>query len=323
MNPVIRPTKLVLEGGGTLGIAYVGALSVLHKKGILKNIKHFAGTSVGAILASALALGADYKFVKDIIYNLDFNVFLDSSYGIIRDLWRLFTTYGFYKGDAVVEWLEICYKKTGHSPNITFKEAHDTLGTTLTVVGTNLSQQKPEYYNFINTPDMPIKDAVRISMSIPYFFKPIIRNNDILVDGGVLNNYPSNIFSTFENENDSFYHFIGIRVDKQMEIEHKYSPIRNIVDFSKSFIDTWMNQNSKMYVSKNDWIRSIVINIDNKSSTDFNISNEDKDFLYTRGKQSAEQFIDSIPKYIPTISKNAIEEHNKDIYDLSDYMRIK
>ena len=49
--------NLVFEGGGVKGIAYVGALEVLDREGILKDIKRVAGTSAGAMVAVLIGLG--------------------------------------------------------------------------------------------------------------------------------------------------------------------------------------------------------------------------------------------------------------------------
>ncbi len=49
--------NLVFEGGGVKGIAYVGALEVLEKEGILGSIERVAGTSAGAMVAVLVALG--------------------------------------------------------------------------------------------------------------------------------------------------------------------------------------------------------------------------------------------------------------------------
>ena len=43
--------NLVFEGGGVKGIAYVGALEVLDREGILNDIERVAGTSAGAMVA--------------------------------------------------------------------------------------------------------------------------------------------------------------------------------------------------------------------------------------------------------------------------------
>ena len=48
--------NLVFEGGGVKGIAYVGAMEILEKRGILQNIERVGGTSAGAINAVLLAL---------------------------------------------------------------------------------------------------------------------------------------------------------------------------------------------------------------------------------------------------------------------------
>ena len=56
--------NLVFEGGGVKGIAYVGALEVLDKEGILKNIKRVAGTSAGAMVA--VLVGLNYTATEKI-----------------------------------------------------------------------------------------------------------------------------------------------------------------------------------------------------------------------------------------------------------------
>ena len=50
--------NLVFEGGGVKGIAYAGAIGVLERKGILKDIRRAGGASAGAITAALLAAGA-------------------------------------------------------------------------------------------------------------------------------------------------------------------------------------------------------------------------------------------------------------------------
>ena len=76
--------NLVFEGGGVKGIAYVGALEVLDKEGILKDIKRVAGTSAGALVAVLIGLGYSAKELKDILWSINFQNFLDSSWGVIR-----------------------------------------------------------------------------------------------------------------------------------------------------------------------------------------------------------------------------------------------
>ena len=71
------PDNLVLQGGATKGIAYVGALEALEKQGALKNLKRVAGTSAGAITATLLAVGYTPEEMKKILMEFDFKSLLD------------------------------------------------------------------------------------------------------------------------------------------------------------------------------------------------------------------------------------------------------
>ena len=64
--------NLVFEGGGVKGIAYVGALEVLDKEGILRNIERVAGTSAGAMVAVLVGLGYTTKEISDILWDINF-----------------------------------------------------------------------------------------------------------------------------------------------------------------------------------------------------------------------------------------------------------
>lgn len=81
--------NLVFEGGGVKGIAYVGAMKVLEKEGILKNIKRVGGTSAGSINAVLLAAGFSNQEILKIMNELDFNDFKDDSWGALRNMTRL------------------------------------------------------------------------------------------------------------------------------------------------------------------------------------------------------------------------------------------
>jgi NTE family protein len=168
--------NLVFEGGGVKGIAYGGALKVLDEKKILPGIIRVGGTSAGAINAALLALGFSFQEVSDIIAATNFKDFEDKSNFIFGNMRRILKYYGWYKGDAFTRWIgEKIKKKTGKE-NFTFGELKEAVkGNTpgyreLYLAVTNLSQQKIEIYSHERTPDIAIKDAVRMSMSIPLYF---------------------------------------------------------------------------------------------------------------------------------------------------------
>lgn len=66
---------------------------------------------------------------------------------------------------------------------VTFKQFFEMTGTDLVVTGTNLRTSEPKYFSVYHTPDFPVIDAVGISMSIPFIFKPVVVNYP--VDGNI------------------------------------------------------------------------------------------------------------------------------------------
>jgi len=191
--------NLVFEGGGVKGIAYVGAMEVLEKRGILKSLIRIGGASAGAINAVLLGLNYTLAETREILSQLNFRRFLDDSWGIIRDTNRLITEFGWYKGDYFREWIgDIIERKTGNSES-TFLEVNslkaDGKFRDLYFLGTNLSTGFGEVFSLEHTPRMCVADSVRISMSIPLFFaaKRSMRG-DMYVDGGIVDNYPVKLF---------------------------------------------------------------------------------------------------------------------------------
>ena len=190
--------NLVFEGGGVKGIGFVGALQVLEDKHILENIKRFGGTSAGAITALILGLGYTISELEDILSVLDLRKFKDDTIGPIRDIVRLSHGYGWYKGEHFESWIEdIVAEKTGDR-NSTFKDIHERMESDnfreIYFQGTNVSTHLVETFSSEKSPDMSIAKAVRISMSIPFFFEAVKWKSNIYVDGGVLDNYPIRLF---------------------------------------------------------------------------------------------------------------------------------
>jgi NTE family protein len=191
--------NLVFEGGGVKGIAYLGALEVLEERGILADIERIGGTSAGAINAIILGLGFSGEEARDIIWSLDFNNFMDDSWGVGRDAARLVQQFGWYKGDYFRDWIGgLIREKTGNSES-TFADIEalkEKKGfRSMYFMGTNLSTAFSEVFSAEHTPRMCVADAVRISMSIPLFFAARrSARGDVYVDGGVLDNYPIKLF---------------------------------------------------------------------------------------------------------------------------------
>lgn len=190
--------NLVFEGGGVKGIAYVGALEVLNKEGILQNIERVAGTSAGAMVAVLVGLGYSAKEISDILWDINFKNFMDSSWGVVRDINRFINDYGWYKGDYFRDLMAGYIEGKTKNGEITFKELAETKKyRDIYLMGADLSTGYSKIFSATHTPDVKIADAARVSMSIPLFFaaiKGVNGDDHVYVDGGLLDNYAVKVF---------------------------------------------------------------------------------------------------------------------------------
>ena len=71
------PKRIVFCGGGTRCLVFLQGLVDLEKKGILRNVNEYWGTSAGAMIASLYALTKSANRVKEIMFAADYKKFRD------------------------------------------------------------------------------------------------------------------------------------------------------------------------------------------------------------------------------------------------------
>ena len=205
-----QPVKnLVMEGAGIRGLAYCGALLELDDHQQLEHLERVAGTSAGSIVATLLAVGYSADEIATIVGHTDFGDFNDGQFYFVGGADRMMDSYGWYKGDVFEGWLESHIARKTTNPNITFGELHaitDKNYLDLYVVATNLTRQTPAYFSHETHPNMRIVDAVRASMSVPFWFEAVHLDSvgqrvapgkgEVYIDGGVLANYPIDLFDS-------------------------------------------------------------------------------------------------------------------------------
>lgn len=314
--------NLVFEGGGVKGIAYAGAVQVLEDRGILGDIKRVGGTSAGAITATLLALGVDSRKLEGILAGTDFHEFMQHSFLFLHELANLRDEYGWYGGAEFEAWLADRIYDAAGTRDLTFGglRARVQAGAPgcrdLYVVGTDLTAQDFRLYSHEGTPDMPIREAVRISMSIPLFFKAVIKNGHVLVDGGVTYNYPIDLFDdrkyldvadprkaktvdypTAYNEDHVFNkETLGFRVDTADEIKEELAgtkkniPINDILDYSRALLNFVLETAGKAHLHGNDWHRTVYIDAKGIRTTDFDLTKADMDMLVQSGRDGAARY---------------------------------
>jgi NTE family protein len=282
--------NLVFEGGGIRAIAFIGVLKYLEEHNLTLDVKRVIGSSAGCLYAVATACKVKCDVIENIINQKDLSTLSDSS-NVLVDLFRLVEYYGACKGDALYNWYsDILTQITGKS-NITFIELFNKTGIELYITGTNLNEMKTEYFSHKSAPTMEIRMAMRISTSIPLYFKSVQYNNTVYVDGGFLNNYPIEYFDDISTKT------LGLKLmayDEKVinnNIVYDFQPISNIKDYCEILINSAIAQIERGHINANDWKRSIIINTGKVSTTNFSIKKNEIQWLINQGYDAIQTFM--------------------------------
>lgn len=287
--------NIIFEGGGIKGIAYCGALQRLNELGLLKHINRFCGSSIGAICACLLSIGYSSTELETIIKNTNFNDFIDNEIGYIHDYYNLLNNYGYCSGNYLYNWIGSLIQQKVGTADYTFNDVWTNHQIELIITGTNLNNMTTQFYSYKNNPNMIIRDAIRITMSIPFVFSPVQWDNDILVDGGISNKYPLQIFDK-KDDNNVNWKTIGLKLDSLNDatinnsIQNKYT-IDSLQSFNYSLVNTMYNQTEQQYLIDNTWLRSIIINTGEIEAIQFDLTDSQKQYLINQGRLAVNNFI--------------------------------
>jgi NTE family protein len=277
--------NIVFEGAGIRGIAYCGAIHELENRGMLSLVEKVGGTSAGAITAMCVSLGYSSAEIAGLLYSTNFSNFNDGKFFFAGGINRINKYFGWYRGEKFVKWLEkIIVNKTGNA-DISFEELYKTGFKDLYITATALNSQKLVILSRKTYPGMKVKDAVRISISIPLYFEAVFIDKegktfrhpknkqglDIMVDGGFIGNFPIKIFDSIENINGKEFIIsnsatLGFRIDNDKQIEndrqHKEladMPVNNLKEYGTAFYNMIIENLNRQTLSENDWKRTVSI----------------------------------------------------------------
>jgi NTE family protein len=327
MAPSAVPPEfdLVCEGGGVKGIGLSGAYSVLEDAGHVA--KSCAGTSAGAITAALIAAGYRSGDLKEIIFGLDYLQFEDQTWQdkiplLGRGLSIAFAN-GMYKGDAFEDWIGRLLAKKGvrtfadlrAEPDPGRDGADGTFKSRLRVIASDISARRmltlpDDAETMLGVPPekFEVAKAVRMSMSIPMFFKPVrwpnpsTNRQHMIVDGGVLSNYPLGIFDRPDGQVPRWPTFglLLVEPDPASPItepmpqpERGASGPRGLIVMLKSLVETMLQAHDRMYIERDNYARTIPIPTCDVGTTEFDIKNkpEKMEALYEAGRTAATHFL--------------------------------
>lgn len=295
----------VFSGGGVKGIAFAGAIAAAEEAGY-ERWERLAGTSAGAIAAMALAAGYDARGIREALAATDYRE-IAKPFNIFGRIRNLITRKGLSSGERLEEWIGELLANAP-APVSEFGE----LDGRLQVVGCDLAHSRlvvfPDDVGLYEDeqgkafePDrFPIAKAVRISSGYPYFFAPIAMRDratgkdGVMVDGGVASSFPVFLFDRTGPRHPTW----GFRLHSGMGAEEPASrEIGGIdwpVDMAWGILDTAMNAFDRRDLA-GFGDRAVSIPTGEVDTLDFDLSEEEQEFLFRSGYEAAKQFFDGNP----------------------------
>ncbi|MDH4943890.1 patatin-like phospholipase family protein [Sulfurimonas sp. C5] len=157
-----KDIALYLGSGGARGYAHIGVIRELERQGY--NIKFISGSSMGALIGGLYASGK-LDIYEEWVLNLD-------PIDILKLVDFSFKKGGVIEGEKV---FNIIADMIGN-PNI------EELSIPYVAVATDIKSKQPYYFT-----KGSLVEAIRASIAIPTLFTPVIKNEMVLVDGGLCN----------------------------------------------------------------------------------------------------------------------------------------
>ena len=344
-DPEHRPqlrADLALEGGGVKGIGLAGAVLVLDEAGYA--FPRVAGTSAGAIAACLIAsiskAGKPIPALRTYLGQLEFAKFMPESalhrwfdhqggaLEMIGDAAILTHRIGLYTGDYLAEWLHPILDGLGVRTFADLKITQsDDPGMSLPpnkryrllVHTSDLTRgelvQLPWDYGYYGLPadQEEVVRAVRASMSIPFFFEPVmVEANETEVDvampdgrvikqhydagsvtwtdGGMLRNFPIGAFDRVDGQ-PARWPTIGVKLSS---LQMNFGPTAastSAVGVGIRALHTMMNEWDRYNVEATTAARTIFVANAGLTATQFDLTTDQQNELFINGVRSATQFV--------------------------------
>ena len=262
-----KKTILVLSGGGTKGFAHFGAISAFIELGIMKDFHTIACTSAGGLAGLLYTCG----------YMPEDSIKLITMLGLDKlrspDNSDILSDFGFDNGSRFILIFKKLLIAKGFKDNITFRDHYKMTGIKLILTGSCINEKKAYYFSVDTFPDMELLIAIRITISVPFFFTPVVFENKLFSDGGCVDNYPISLFD------DQLNNVVGIHLNSKKEIVSK---IEHMESFTINTIECLLEgvtfNSCKGYEKY-----TIKMDINNSSMLNFNIGKDVITEIYNHG----------------------------------------
>jgi NTE family protein len=305
-----KKADLVLEGGGVKGIGLVGAISVLEEHGYA--FPRVAGTSAGAIVGSLVASGVKGNELHDLIVTIDYESFCDDTpldhIPVAGKGLSLWFEHGIFKGEYFHGWISDQLANAGvrtfadlyqpdEKSSLPANQQYRFVGLTSDVTRGRLLRLPWDYpSDGIDANEQLVADAIRASMSIPFFYRPVTLDvrgaaPSTLVDGGMLSNFPVDVFDRTDGQQPR-WPTIGIKLSARQPPNMPEHRVRGDVSLAMAMLGTMQSWSDQMHLDDPAVLaRTIFVDTFGINATDFSIDRATQEKLYQSGRSAAEKFV--------------------------------
>jgi NTE family protein len=320
-----KRVDLVFEGGGVKGIGLAGAFAYLDEQGFKP--QRVAGTSAGAITAALVAAGYSGEELRSLVLDeMKFKSFEDGGRWAVSQAIELAAHKGLHPGKYFENWMRERLEQKGITKFGQLRVASDDGGDgggdgdgtaqyRLQVIASDISEQRmlvlprdAQEHLGLDPDELEIAAAVRMSMSIPIFFDPVVYHDPrkphvqrLIVDGGLLSNFPVWLFDTPRGQVPRWPTFglLLVAPNQQAPLVPGDAPERtdegkvSILGFLLAIGHTMMEAHDRLYVEQANYARTIPIDTIGVQTTQFSIDGDPqlKRKLYDSGRNAAAEFL--------------------------------
>jgi NTE family protein len=276
-----------------------------------------AGASAGAIVGALIAADIKPDELETVMRTVDYGRFQDESFidhlGLVGKGLSILFEKGIYEGRYLREWLDGVLTTLGSRTfgDLKIDDPDSTLpperAYRLVVMASDVSRgvlarlpwDYPRYG--LKADDQLVADAVRASMSIPFFYEPLRfsgRNDagkevhSYMVDGGMLSNFPIEVFDRTDGKPPRWPTF-GVKLSAKpaAPVLQRFE-VKGTLGLARAMVGTMTNFHDQMHIDDPAVLaRTMFVDTGRVKATDFDIDEPTQDMLFTNGLAGGNEFL--------------------------------
>lgn len=285
--------NVAFSGSGLLFPIHMGAWRAFLEKSGITHLSGVSGTSGGSIVAALIACGHTIERMEHILSRYDLASMIEFNFGALFKM-------SFCDGKKVDKALYDIFGNT-------------TLGQTqvpLYVTASDVNAGEGVVFSSETHPDLPIRTAVRASLSIPFVFTPVQHENKVLVDGMLFSSTPFTVFR------DNPYRTVGIALRSSSD-KNYMRKTRFLPSYVMRLFELTLKGLNYMHIRLSEEDDDVTLNVIDAAEYDV-LGDYDRNDLLAFGYKSMIDLWGDVAPPENQLSLNTIGDFAKAAHDLDD-----